>query len=154
MSIFANLDGATADFYLAQIDPIHAGKTMRINLFDSGEGASSLQILDPNGNAAAFSWSTPCNPPTPPSGSCSGSASGSNPSLDVSGSGTQPYTGLQSPSKYNDRFITIDIPLPSNYSTVYGGKTWWKVRYNVGSTPTDRTTWSVNIVGDPVHLLQ
>jgi hypothetical protein len=153
MSIFANLSGTTADFYLAQIDPIHAGKTMRINMFDSGEGANSLQILDPNGNPAAFSWSTPCNPPTPPSGSCSGTASGSNPSLDVSGTGTQPYTGLQSSSKYNDRFITIDIPLPANYTTVYGTKTWWKVRYNVGSSPTDRTTWSVNIVGDPVHLL-
>jgi Flp pilus assembly protein TadG len=154
MSIFANLSGTTADFYLAQIDPIHAGKTMRINLFDSGEGASSLQILDPNGNPSAFSWSTPCNPPTPPTGSCSGTASGASPLLDVSGTGTQPYTGLQSTSKYNDRFITIDIPLPSNYSTVYGGKVWWKVRYNVGSSATDRTTWSVNIVGDPVHLLQ
>jgi len=159
MSIFANLSGATADFYLAQIDPIHAGKTMRIIMFDSGEGASSLQILDPNGNPTAFSWSTPCNPPTPPSGACSGTASGASPSLDVSGTGTQPYDGaptwsLRSSSKYNDRFVTIDIPLPSNYSTVYGGKVWWKVRYVVGSTPTDRTTWSVNIVGDPVHLLQ
>ncbi len=154
MSIFANLSGTTADFYLAQIDPIHAGKTMRINMFDSGEGANSLQILDPNGNPAAFSWSTPCNPPTPPTGGCSGTATGSNPLLSVSGTGTQPYTGLQSTSKYNDRFITIDIPLPSNYTTVYGGKVWWKVRYGVGSSPTDRTTWSVNIVGDPVHLLQ
>lgn len=154
MSIFANLEGATADFYLAQIDPIHAGKTMRINLFDSGEGAGSLQILDPNGNPAAFAWSTPCNPPTPPTGTCSGTATGSSPALDVSASGTQPYTGLLSTSKYNDRFITIDIPLPSNYTTVYGTKTWWKVRYNVGGQPTDRTTWSVNIVGDPVHLLQ
>ena len=54
---------------------------------------------------------------------------------------------------YQDSLITIDIPLPSNYSTVYGGKVWWKVRYNVGSSATDRTTWSVNIVGDPVHLL-
>jgi hypothetical protein len=159
MSIFANLSGATADFYLAQIDPIHAGKTMRIIMFDSGEGASSLQILDPNGNPTAFSWSTPCNPPTPPAGSCSGTASGVSPALDVSGTGTPPYDGspawsLRSSSKYNDRFITIDIPLPANYSTVYGGKVWWKVRYVVGSTPTDRTTWSVNIVGDPVHLLQ
>ena len=154
MSIYANLSGSTADFYLAQIDPIHAGKTMRINLFDAGEGANGIQILDPNGNPTAFSWSMSCNPPTPPSGGCSGTASGASPSLDVSGTGTQPYTGLRSTSKYNDRFITIDIPLPSNYSTVYAGQVWWKVRYNVGSSPTDRTTWSVNIVGDPVHLLK
>ena len=59
MSIFANLSGTTADFYLAQIDPIHAGKTMRINMFDSGEGASSLQILDPNGNPFPINTSKP-----------------------------------------------------------------------------------------------
>ena len=57
MSIYANLGGAVgtyANFYLAQIDPVHAGKTMRVNLFDAGEGAQQLQILDPNGNPATF----------------------------------------------------------------------------------------------------
>ncbi len=150
MSIFANLSGATADFYLAQVDPVHAGKTMRITLFDPGEGANSLQILDPNGNPASFSWSTPCNPPPQPTGGCSGSGS----SLNVAGSGDQPYSDLQSDSRYNDRYVTLNIPLPNNYSTIYGTKTWWKVRYAVGTSPTDRTTWSVNIVGDPVHLLK
>ena len=81
------------------------------------------------------------------------------PKLDVSGTGTKPYDGapvwsLNSNSKYNDRYITIDIPLDPLYATVYGGKTWWKVKYGVSSTTSDRTTWSVNIVGDPVHLLQ
>jgi hypothetical protein len=133
---------------------------MRINLFDAGEGASQLEILNPLGNPTTFSWSTPCSPQTPPYGGCSGSGS----SLDVSDTACptvggvhtcpQPYSTVNSRSKYSDRFLTIDIPLPSNYSTVYGGKTWWKIRYTVGSTPTDRTTWSVNIVGDPVHLLQ
>jgi hypothetical protein len=159
LSIFANISSTSPTFYLAQIDPIHGGKTMRINLFDAGEGAQSIQILDPNGNPSPFSWSTPCNPPTPPSGNvCSGSAVAPDPKFDASATGTQPYDGgsswsLQSNSKYNDRFITIDIPLPPNYATVYNNKTWWKVKYNVGSTTTDRTTWSVNIVGDPVHLL-
>lgn len=160
MSIYANLGsggaGSQAQFYLAQIDPIHAGKTMRVNLFDAGEGAQKLEILDPNGNPATFNWSTPCSPQTPPYGGCSGSGS----SLDVSNTGCpggncpQPYAGLNSNSKYNDRYLTIDIPLPSNYTAKYGTKTWWKVRYTVGSSSTDRTTWSVNIVGDPVHLLQ
>jgi hypothetical protein len=153
MSIYVNGESATASFYLAQIDPVHAGKTMRITLFDSGEGASSLRILDPNGTARAFTWSTFCNPPTPPSGSCSGTSTGTPPALDVSGTGTQPFTGLNSSSKYNDRSMIIDIPLPANYTTLFGTKTWWKVQYVAGSNPTDRTTWSVNIVGDPVHLI-
>ncbi len=157
MSIYANLTGTTAAFYLAQIDPVHAGKTMRVNLFDAGEGAQSIKILNPQGTAVTFSWTTPCSPQTPPSGGCSGSTS----SLDVSNTGCssgncpQPYSFVHSTSKYSDRFLTLDIPLPANYSSpaVYGNK-WWKVQYTVGSTPTDRTTWSVNIVGDPVHLLQ
>jgi hypothetical protein len=153
MSIFANLggtSGSTATFYLAQIDPIHAGKTMQVSLFDAGEGAQKIEVLDPNGSPATFSWSTLCNPPTPPTGGCSGS---SVTSINVSGTGTQPYTGLQSTSKYNDRKLTLDIKLPVNYTTVYGTKVWWQIRYTVGSTSTDRTTWSVNIVGDPVHLV-
>ncbi|MFN2607208.1 MAG: pilus assembly protein TadG-related protein [Acidimicrobiales bacterium] len=153
MSIFANLggtSGSTASFYLAQVDPLNAGKTMQVSLFDAGEGAQKIEVLDPNGNPATFSWSTPCNPPTPPAGACSGA---NVTSLSVSGTGPQPYGGLQSTSKYNDRKLTLDIKLPPNYATVYAGKVWWKVRYTVGSSPTDRTTWSVNVVGDPVHLV-
>lgn len=167
MSIYANAVGASASFYLAQIDPIHAGKTMRINLFDPGEGSKTLQILDPNGSPANFSWSTPCDTVPAATGGCSGSGVTS---LSVSNSAcpggvsnpscVQPYSGLNGGSKYNDRYITIDIPLPANYSTVYNGKVWWKVAYTSESScgsncsVTDRTTWSVNIVGDPVHLLQ
>ena len=157
MSIFANLSGTTADFYLAQIDPIHAGKTMRINLFDSGEGANSCRSSIPTATRRAFSWTTPCNPPTPPTGTCSGTGD-RRPSerSTCPGAATQPYTGLHSTSKYNDRFITIDIPLPPNYTTVSRRRTVRGGRSgtNAGSAPTDRTTWSVNIVGDPVHLLQ
>lgn len=150
ISIYANGPSATSDFYLAQVDPVHAGKTMRVTLFDAGEGSSTLRIIDPNGNPVAFSWSTPCNPPTPPTGGCAGSGS----SLDVAGSGSQPYPGLRSTSKYNDRYLTLDVPLPANYEAVYGSRRWWKVRYTAGSNPTDRTTWSVRIVGEPVHLVK
>lgn len=153
MSIFANLggtSGSTATFYLAQVDPVHAGKTMEVILFDSGEGAQKIEVLDPNGAPATFSWRTPCNPPTAPTGGCSGS---NVTSLNVSGTGTQPYPGLQSNSKYNDRKLFLDIKLPANYTAVYGTKVWWQIRYTVGSTATDRTTWSVNVLGDPVHLV-
>jgi Flp pilus assembly protein TadG len=148
MSLLANFGGTNADFFLADVDPVHAGKTMRLRLFDPGEGANSLQILDPNGSPASFAWSTPCSPPTPPAGGCSGSGS----SLNVSGTGAQPFSPMASSSRYNDRSIIIDVPLPANYTAVFGTKTWWKIRYAVGTSPTDRTTWAANIVGDPVHL--
>ena len=153
MSIFANLGGAagsTAAFYLAEVDPVHAGKTMKVSLFDSGEGASAIEVLDPNGNPVTFDWSTKCtNPPAPATGGCSGSGS----SLNVSGTGTQPVSGLISTSKYNDRTMDLEIDIPSDYTAQYGTKVWWKIRYTLGSNPTDRTTWSVVILGDPVHLV-
>jgi Flp pilus assembly protein TadG len=154
ISIYASIANTAPTFYLAQVDPVHGGKTMRVTLFDPGEGANSIQILDPNGNAANFSWSTPCNPPTPPSGV--GACSGSGTSIDVSGSGNQPYSPMSSGttgSTYNDRYIVIDVALPPNYQQQFGTKVWWKVKYSVSGTVTDRTTWNVNIVGDPVHLL-
>jgi len=164
MSIFANQTGSTASFYLAQVDPIYAGKTMQVDLFDPGEGASKLEILDPNGNPVTFDWTTPCgtvNGQTiaAPSGNACNTTThtaGSNgvAYLDVSGSGTQPYGNLSSTSKYSDRTISAFVKLPANYSTAYAGKTWWKIRYTTTSgTVTDRTTWSVNILGNPVHLV-
>lgn len=151
MSILANLAGATATFYLANIEPIHAGKKMEINLFDPGEGADSISVLDPNGNPVTFDWRTDCTSPiVPPNGGCSGTTS----VLDVSGSGQpQPGPNRGSTSKYSDRMMILTVQLPTNYTTVYGTKQWWKIRYNVGTSPTDRTTWSVNILGDPVHLV-
>ncbi|HEV7686341.1 MAG TPA: hypothetical protein VGQ80_07210, partial [Acidimicrobiia bacterium] len=75
-------------------------------------------------------------------------------SLDVSGTGTQPYGNLSSNSKYSDRTVSVFVKLPINYTSLYGTKTWWKIRYTTtSSSVTDRTTWSVNILGNPVHLV-
>jgi len=160
MSIYANLSGTSATFYLAQIDAIHAGKTLRVLLFDTGEGANSVQIIGPDNVAKSFTWSTPCNISglTNPYGNACG---GTTTTLDVadsvcpSSTCPQPYSGLNSKSKFSDRFITIDITLPTNYNGDGNGNYWWKIKYAMtNGAPTDRTTWSANIVGDPVHLLQ
>jgi hypothetical protein len=153
MSVFANLGGSTAEFYLAQVGAQYAGKTMTIDLFDLGEGATQVQLLDPRGNVTAFNWSTECsNPPAPATGGCSGTnVTSLNPG--VSGA-NQPYPRVVSSWVYNDRQLTLTVKLPNDYGdSSYGGKEWWKVRYTVGSSPTDRTTWSVNISGSPVHLV-
>jgi hypothetical protein len=149
MSVFANLTGATATFFLASIDPQYAGKRMRIDLFDLGEGATSVELLDPNGNPVTFDWSTPCSPPTPVSGSCSGTGSMLFPNV----TGTQPVPRSASNHIYSNRTLTLAVTLPSNYAALYGTNTWWRVRYTTGPAPTDRTTWSVSIIGSPVHLV-
>jgi hypothetical protein len=72
--------------------------------------------------------------------SCSGNVS----SITVAGA---------SGSSYNNTWIEITIPLPSTYGSGglwQGG--WWQVQYNV-SQGNDTTTWSVNVNGNPVHLM-
>ncbi len=145
LSIFANVTGSTATFYLADISSVHAGKTMQIQLFDPGEGAQSIEVLDPNGNPVTFSYQNVEG--------FSPSYSGTTSLLNVSGTGAQPPY-RQSPYKFNERKVQINVALPSNYSSVYGTKTWWRLRYKTGSSSvTDRTTWSITIVGDPLRLV-
>jgi hypothetical protein len=155
LSMFANLSGTTATFYLAQVGAQYAGKTMTIRLFDVGEGASKVEILDPGMDpvttvtGVSFDWTTACPPGTLPS--CSGTGVTSlNPS--PQSTTYRPYPRLSSQYIYNDRSLVITVQLPGDFS-VYSGKTWWKIRYTVATSPTDRTTWSVDISGSPVHLV-
>lgn len=141
LSIWADL-GGNAEFYLAEVGDQHQGKTMRVTLFDPGEGSQGIQILDPLGNPVNFTWQT-----------SDGLDSGSGNYLDVSGT-TSPPPGQASASYFNNRFVEIDVSLPTDFTAAYGSARWWKVRYVTGSAPEDRTTWSVQIRGDPVRLVE
>jgi len=63
------------------------------------------------------------------------------------------YAGGQ--SRFNGCWVTMNVPIPSDYAALQGG--WWKIQYSMtGSTgvrSTDITTWQVNILGNPVHLV-
>lgn len=144
MVAYNNLESGAQTFYLAQIDAVHAGKTMIISLFDPGDvvGDATLRIKSPDGNAynnATFNYS-----------SDNGQPSGSNvTSILVRFGGT---------SYYDNSVLTIEVPLPQTYGS--GGLTppgeilpgWWKIEYTVGGG-NDTTTWEVSIRGNPVHLV-
>lgn len=153
MGVFASLSGSRAEFFLSEIGPEYSGKQMVVTLFDPGEGAQTLRIKDPDGDYVAFDWQVDCAGVTHPTGGCSGSAS-ANGGLGLGGDNhPQPGPRRLSDSKYNDRALSLTIDLPDDIADEYGGATWWKVEYEVGSSPTDRTTWAVEVKGDPVRLL-
>ena len=142
MAVYANLATGTGVFYLAQIDKVHAGKTMTIDLFDPGEssGNAFLRILSPDGNSydyARFDWS----------------ADDGRSGTDVTEIQTSNGSAL-----FNNHLISIDIPLPPTYGSVGltpPGETeagWWKIEYEM-SAANDTTTWEVSINGNPVHLI-
>ena len=61
MAAYTNLDAGDQSFYFSQIEKVHAGKQLEIQLFDPGEanGNAFLRFLSPDGNNyhyATFDW--------------------------------------------------------------------------------------------------
>lgn len=134
ISIYANFDGSVATFFLAEIDQEYAGKTLLITLFDPGEGGYYLEVLDPSGTPQTFVARDM-------------GVDGVSPSSPLS-----PSTQLNvTASRYNGKFVELAIDLPGNYGAALSDF-WWKIRYTFGSDVTDRTTWGVRVLGNPVHL--
>ncbi len=145
MSLFNNVitsaSNTSAEFHLAEVDSIHAGKALRIGLFDPGDGTGAgryfLNFLGPGGsnltctygarNSTVRQTVTPCRIETRNGGA----------------------------GFYNNTWLDIDVSIPASYTC---SDCWWMVRYdfqglNASSSPYDRTVWSANIIGDPVHLV-
>lgn len=146
MAMYNNLNGGASLFYLAQIDAVHAGKTVEIRLFDPGDvgGDAVLRLKRPTTTGyvdATFSYAA------------DNGRSGTNV--------TSIQTATGGTNHYNNSWITITVPLPNTYGLVGDtllppGETqrgWWKVEYTISASGNDTTTWEVSIRGNPVHLV-
>lgn len=134
ISIYANFAGSIATFYLAEISQEYAGKTLLITLFDPGEGGYTIEVLDPSGSPVSFVARDM-------------GVDGVTPASPLSASTILDVTA----SRYNGKYVELAIDLPGNYGATYS-QFWWKIRYTFGSSVTDRTTWGVRVLGNPVHL--
>jgi len=146
MCAYVNIPTTAALFYLAQVDAVHAGKTLEIKLFDPGDIVSTtLRIKQPTASGytdASFKFT----------------ATGSSGGAPTSGG---PQTSLQTSNSsanfYNNQWVTLSVPLPADYrAPTPPGETqpgWWKIEYTAGTTGQDVTTWEVNVRGNPVHLV-
>lgn len=166
LSVSTTGGGGLTSFSLAEVGGEHAGATMEVELFDIGEGSDAVQLIDPSGAAAGFTWEVVQRPgDVPPTGGIRGTVPPGG-SLDVGGApaggsgscgGGHPQRGpgRLSGSKYNDRLLRLSVLLPPDPVAAWGGRQWWRVRYRAcGSRlPSDRTTWAVWIDGQPVRLL-
>ena len=159
MEAYVRLPGGKAsEFYLAQIASVHAGKTMQIDLWDPGDTgnlSAKLEILQPTASGyspVSFSYTTTKGSTDPNVVNCP-----------ASGSGTSVTTNTGGTSLYNGCWLRISIVIPDSYtapiptSEPSGQGGWWKIRYTMGgassSYSTDLTTWKVQILGNPVHLI-
>jgi hypothetical protein len=159
MQNFSPLNGGGASvFYLAQVDAVHAGKTMVIDLWDPGDTGTltaTLEILVPGASgyqAATLNWRAARGTTNANASSCN-SLSGTNV--------TSITTNTGGSSRFNGCWLTIEIPIPIGYTAPQPpGEPeagWWKIRYDMGGSASDNafdlTTWQVSIRGNPVHLV-
>lgn len=148
MALTMNVASGVSTFYLAQIDAVHAGKTLEIKLFDPGDITNTtLRIRQPTAGGytnATFNWTA-----TGVQGAGNPGTSGTNAtSLATSGSGA---------GYFQNQWVTFSIPLPPSYTAPQPagepGPGWWKIQYTTGANGLEVTTWEVNIRGNPVHLV-
>lgn len=159
-----NLGNGAANFYLAEISGAHAGKKVEIQLFDAGEGMENIQILSPDGTSLDFEWQYyTCgmlNTNCPDSGLQSADLCGSTPCLRTrendpnSDPPGDPDPGFR--DRFQDRAARIIVDLPADYDCDGQTHCWWQLRYEPrgNQAPTDRTTWGVRVIGDPVRLTE
>jgi hypothetical protein len=143
MSIYSKQASGNTDFYLAEVPAIHAGKKLKVDLFDPGDVGSSsanvtMTIMPPGGGNIVCTYT-----------------------VDGTGGGTlSPGCSIQTTTSgtatYNGKSLEFTINLPTTYNCNPSNATdcWWKIRANYSAQATDRTVWSAQIVGDPVHLVQ
>ena len=145
--MYNNVAAGNATFYLAEIDPVHAGKTLEISLYDPGEvsktsttsGNGTVQVITNAGAVAA---------------SCTGSSS--NNVIPASLSPCQFQSAVGGSSNYNGAWVTLGIKIPNNYTCTMGTVPgcWWKIKYIIDGQGNDTTTWAAQVIGDPVHLVE
>jgi hypothetical protein len=141
MGMYANYAGAASTFNLVRVIPAAATKTLKIGFFDTGDASQpgTLTVQPPTDSNMPASI-----------GTCTGSGvvNGAIPGCQL--------TNVSS-STYNGRWQYVNVPIPANYTCTVAeqGGCWFTVKLAFPSgVPTDTTTWTAKIDGDPVRLIQ
>lgn len=145
LPIYVNqsVGGTPTNFYLAHVTPEYAGQILQLQFYDVADGANSDLTVVP-----------PPDLTGDPLADCTFIRDASPP--DVISPGSCTISGLNS-ANYNGRTVSVQIPIPANYGCNAGNELgcWFKVNLDFnGNSPTDVTTWSASVVGDPVRLVE
>ena len=145
ISIFTNQTSSVADLSLAEIEEVHAGKKLILRFFDAGEDNSSdayMAVKMPDGSTADCTWVA-----TDEGTVTHSQATSAECKIDT----TKPKSGGGYEAKFNGQWITATIDIPDNYTC--GSDCWWEMEIKLNQ-PHDRTTWEVEVIGNPVRLVE
>ena len=153
-------NGVAMDLYLAEIGREHAGRTLKVSLWDPGEGMDNIQIVDSLGRSLDFTWESddPAHANENPSDTCSGVPCLY---LDPSNRKYAPklsYAGWGKHYRFNGRNVTLNVPLDSQvdfdaYESAPLGN-WFRLRFYPlpNKTANEWASFSVQMSGDPIRL--
>lgn len=155
--------GGSFPLQIFQLPPDYAGQTISFEVFDAGDmngtGAIYLGLVDPTtGNLVVEPAGGPSanvyncfyqrqNYPA----SCSLLNSYANPN------GVEQIVTNGSTFYGDNNWYHYDVPIPSTYNPgLNPNNWWWNLRYRTtgGVTATDTITITLNLKGNPAHLLQ
>ena len=149
MPMYANITaGGTQTFNIARIGSSSKGLTMRLDMFDVGDGfdigspaGGTLTIKKPDGG-------------TIPTCQAYGDVLGTELSPVTVANCTLSSLGIN----YDGKNQSLVVPIPSNYTCddANPAACWWTISLTApaGASPSDRTTWTASVTGDPVRLLE
>ena len=149
MPILQNKDGSTAVFNLIKALPGTRGQYVAFDFFDPADGAGSagatVKIVAPADSTGSVKSGPGSTPPNCKHSLNEGAYSNAtNCTVTVKG------------STHDGQVEHIVIPIPNDYDcnpATLGG-CWFSVQITFPSTVTDFTTWTANIGGDPVRLIE
>lgn len=129
MAVYVNFAGSSATFNLADVQPVHAGKELVIELWDPDSGNNGTEIRMPDGSLPTCSWS----------------------STDGRSGGPMPCD-INYGTSFNNHHMQIRIDIDSGYTCTTD--CWWTINVSYPGGANDTTTWSSRIEGNPVKLVK
>ncbi len=146
LPVYVNLGGSTSSsLHMTRVTPEYAGKYLRVELFDIGDtaaGTVNLTFVAPADGTGA-PWTC-------------GISKVTSAAVTPTGSGCT-ISGLTR-SDFNGSVVRIRVAVPDDYSCDQSVKTncWSQISmsFNGGASPTDQTTWTAVIEGDPLRLVR
>ncbi len=163
-----------ATFYLAEVGPQYAGKTLVIDLWDPGDATGNASVFPkrpspltprPVVDVPAAECEYRSSPsPSAAQNSSHGGPTGvihNTPQASDFASRCGIRTTIGGSRQFNGEWLMIRVAIPASYTCTLGvnpettaGSCWWGIEYNFSSSANDVTTWRARIEGNPVHLTQ
>ena len=141
-------DGVPTAFYIARVMPQYAGQKLQLDLYDLTDGSSLTVAFNPppDSNYAQF---TNCDMSMIKSG-------GTYPMASSNCAASHVSEPLLESGQGHAAAIAAEIDVPLDYTcdttTVFG--CWVTVEMTFDGNPSDTTTWSATLTGDPIRLVE